>query len=330
MADYLYSSARVRVLERALIGRERIAALLETKSADGAWALLREYGVEPLTDDNGKILREETLLRLLRNAYAEACEMLPDVGALRLWLYPYDCNNVKAAIKCFERGLDPSSMLFDFGTVEAQSVCRMVRSGGFDGLPDAMKQAAADAISAYAKNKNPQQIDLLLDRACYADMLTAAEKCGSDYVVGLVKRKIDLTNLLICVRILRMKSGEIGKMLWKDSVIEGGTLSRETLDEWFAKGEDKLWERLYYTAYTALAKAVLAGDGSLTCVERCCDNCLMDAVREAKSVPYGVEVVVAFLLAHEYEVRNLRILLAGKDASLSRETIRERIRDSYV
>ena len=40
--------------------------------------------------------------------------------------------------------------------------------------------------------------------------------------------------------------------------------------------------------------------------------------------------MVAFLAAHEYEVKNLRILLSGKEAGIAVATIRERIRDSYV
>ena len=49
-----------------------------------------------------------------------------------------------------------------------------------------------------------------------------------------------------------------------------------------------------------------------------------------KFVPSGLEVMIAFLAAHEYEVKNLRILLSGKEAGIPVATIRERIRDSYV
>ena len=59
-------------------------------------------------------------------------------------------------------------------------------------------------------------------------------------------------------------------------------------------------------------------------------NFWMDMIRETKFIPVGLEVMVSFLLAHEYEVKNLRIVLAGKEAGIASETIRERIRDSYV
>ena len=53
-------------------------------------------------------------------------------------------------------------------------------------------------------------------------------------------------------------------------------------------------------------------------------------IKETKFIPIGLEVMVAFLAAHEYEVKNLRILLSGKEAGIPTATIRERIRDSYV
>ena len=56
----------------------------------------------------------------------------------------------------------------------------------------------------------------------------------------------------------------------------------------------------------------------------------MKTVKEAKLISIGVEVLVAYLLANEVAVRNLRILLAGKTEGLSKERILERIRESYV
>ena len=47
-------------------------------------------------------------------------------------------------------------------------------------------------------------------------------------------------------------------------------------------------------------------------------------------VPYGPPPLIGYLLGSEYEVRNLRILLAGLEAGLPAATLRERMRESYV
>jgi len=98
----------------------------------------------------------------------------------------------------------------------------------------------------------------------------------------------------------------------------------------FDSSEDALWTKLQSTAYGTIANRVAQGDRALAAVERTVDDYWMEMVRETKFIPVGLEVMVSFLLAHEYEVKNLRIVLAGKDAGIASATIRERIRDSYV
>ncbi len=331
MNDYLYSSARVRAMESALIGRERIEVLLGVKSTAELWDRLREFGVTVVTDpESREPLREETLLGILRGAYAAVEEMLPNDRYLALWRYRYDCNNVKAAIKGFARGIDPRSMMFDFGTVGVDDVIRMVETGSLEALPNRMRAAAVEATTVYAKTQDPQSIDLLLDRACFADMLSAAVASGCAFAEELVRTMIDLTNILMTVRLLRMKRRELGPGLLRNAMLEGGWLSRDEMEALYASGELAMWERLLYSRYDRFAEAVRAGNGTLSAIERAADNTRMHRLRDAKMIAFGPEVMIAFLLAHEAEVQNLRILFAGREAGLSAETLRERMRDSYV
>lgn len=327
MADYLYGSARVRTLETRLVGRERMGLLPDERDAESVWKRLIEYGIEPERDSDGAILREESLLAILRRAYATVCEMLPEDKTVALWLYPYDCNNVKAAIKGFARSIDPRGMMFDFGTVSVDRIINMVKANRFEDLPRHMLAAAKEAVSLYAKTKNPQVIDLCMDRACYADMLEASG--GAPFCNELVKTKIDLINLMSLIRVLRMKSGEAGEQLLSDAWLEGGLLSVGFLREQYRLGEESLWGALRNSEYAGFAHR-LGVTSTLTAIERSADDYWMDRLKAVKFIPYGAEVITAYLLATEYEVRNLRIILAGKEAGLDAATIRERIREGYV
>lgn len=330
MADYLFGSANIRTLENAIIGRERIERLLNTKTTTEAWELLADWGVNIVRNSDGNPMREETLLGILKGAYARLMELAPDSDALRLWLYPYDCNNLKAAQKAFVRGIDPSSMLFDFGTIPAENIVKMVEAGNYEGLSTAMCKAAQEAMDEYAKTKNPQVIDLIVDKACWADMLAAAKASGEEFVIRLVQTKIDLLNVMIALRILRMKSGEVGKVLFSDAFLEGGKLARQGMIESMANGEEALISFVRYSSYAAFAEKFLASDKALSTAEKLADNYWMSLILENKFIPAGLEVMIAFLAAHEYEVKNLRIVLSGKEAGIATATIRERIRDSYV
>lgn len=331
MADYLFGSANIRTLENAIIGRERIERLLNTKTADEAWGLLSDWGVHIIRNsETGTPMREETLLGILKNAYSRIRELAPDSDALHLWLYPYDCNNLKAAQKAFIRGIDPAPMLFDFGTLTVTDIVKMVETGNYEGLPANMQAAAQTALDEYATTKNPQVIDLILDKACWRDMSDAAQASAQSFVIRLVTTRIDLLNTMMALRILRMRSGEVGKVLFADAFLEGGKLTREQMMDCLSSGEESLLQLLRYSDYALFAQSLAKSDAALSTAEKLADNYWMAQVLENKFIPDGLEVMVGFLAAHEYEVKNLRILLSGKEAGIPTATIRERIRDSYV
>ena len=331
MAEYLYESARVRALENRLPTRDRLEALIAAQNWDEVLARLREIGISVVVDERGDLLREETLIGMLRAARAELSDVMEHDAAIRLWLYPYDCNNVKAAIKGFFRGIDPRRMMFDFGTVSIKRVVEMVQNNDFEGLPLKMKEVATEAIAAYAKGQNPQVIDLLLDRACFADMLQAATDADDAFSLCMVQKKIDLINILTAVRLLRMgRDGESACGFFNEAMLEGGTLARKELNEWILGGEAHLWSRLYHTPLGWLSEQLAGKEKTLTEVERFADDFLMHCLKRVKFSAYGSDVLIAYWLANEYAVKNLRIVLAGHSAGLSSETIRERVRDGYV
>lgn len=328
--EYLYASARIRAMENSMAGRERLERLLDMKTAGDALASLGDCGMIPVKGADGTVDRESTLLAFLQNAYDTVLEMVPDASAFRFLLYPYDCNNVKAAIKAFLRGIDPMGMMFSLGTVPADAVAKMPAKDDYSALPAHMSAAAEQAIAAYAKTANPQKIDLILDRACYADMLDAAEAIASPYAIGLVRGKIDLVNFMMTLRVLRMGSGRVGRALLEEALLDGGAYQKADLLRLYEAGENRFLDALLYSDYRAFANAVSATDGSLAEIECAADNAWMELVKEAKLIPYGYEVAVGYLIGMEYAVKNVRIIFAGKDAGLVPDVIRERVRTSYV
>lgn len=332
MENYLYAGARIRTLENALIGRERLGQLLACETTGEMLSRLSEYGVTVVRDpETGAFQREETLGRRLSAAYAEVLSSAPDAPFVRIRLAPFDCNNIKAAIKCRKRGIDCDRMLIPIeGCIPAATVKTAVEKGAFELLPEPFAGGAREASEQFARSGDPQCVDRILDRACFAEMLRLANACGVELALKLVKRQIDLTNIMTCVRAIRMGGGEMGQRVLESFFLPGGTISDAQLLEWYRAGEDTLWERLHYTSCESFAKAAEETDRSLTALGTASDNDLMRLAKEAKSFPIGPEILVGYLIACEYEVKNLRILFAGKSVGLSAQTLRERMRESYV
>lgn len=329
--EYMYASSRIHALERYMVGRERVEALLDSRSVEDAVAKLGEYGlVLPETSESLGAACEEMLLSALRRAYDEVEAAVPDPAPFRAYRYPYDCNNLKVAIKCAVRGISADGLLFDFGTVPADQVEGALREGKEAALyPPAMAAAVTEAREAYGATSDPRRIDAVLDRACYADMLSTLSELGDETVLGWLRAKIDLTNILICLRILRMKRGASGEAFLTDTLLLGGTLSEKFFLDAYAAGEAGLWSALIPTPYTALCR-IEGDEPSSATVERVADDLLMGFVREGARTPFGAAVVAGYLLGWETAVKNIRILLAAKDAGLAQELLRERIRASYV
>lgn len=324
--DYLYSSARIRALEGQRIGRDRLERMLEANTSDDIMAMLDEHGFSWTGDS-----REECLLTGLSNGYAElerATEGM--VSPVRFLRYPYDCNNIKALIKCFARGISADEILFDsLGTLSIEQVRVAFETKDYRMFPRHMAQAISKAEDSFAQTGNPQKVDLILDVACYADMLEETQRSGVSYAVRLVQAKIDLTNLLICLRLIRMNSGAAAEAFLEESLLSGGTLDRTLFTESLTAGEQNMAERLIYSRYSGFA-ALLAEGSPLYALEKWSDDFWMDLARDAKFVPFGAEVLIGYAIALEYEIKNIRILLAGKDAGLDSDVIRERLRKSYV
>lgn len=334
--EYMYGSARVRAMENNIVGRERLGVLVDAKTTDEAMAKLAEYGIAPDKQDAMSVsgeerskAREDMLLSVLKSAYDTVSSVCPDPSVFTWLRYPYDCNNIKAAIKCFIRNIDPSDMLFDFGSVPADKVKECVSTGDYTVLPKNMAAAAIEAREEFAKTKDPRCIDTVLDKACYADMLENAAM-SDDLFVDWVKAKIDLTNIMITLRIIRMRSGVVGRMMLESVCLDGGSFDKDFFLGIYDGGEDALWDALFVTEYASLATAASESDGSLATLERSADDLWMQKIKDAKWMPFGAPVLAAFLVGHEYEVKNIRMILAAKDAGLSSEIIRGRLRESYV
>lgn len=334
--EYMYASARIRSMENRLVGRERTEILVEARTPDEVMDRLAEYGIAPAETDGAtpvgetvSAAREAMLLAVLKEAFDEVASAVPDKALTEYLRYPYDCNNIKAAVKCAVRGISAEDMLFDFGTVPAGLVESLLREGKYEAFPKALAAAIPVAQDAYARTADPRRIDTVLDKACYTAMLAAVTETGDDTLISWVKAKIDLTNILTTLRILRMGMGTVGGAFLEETLLEGGTLEASFYIGLYEEGEARFWEALSPTAYYRLAQ--VEGDPRpLSAVEKACDDLYMSLVREGARIPFGAPVAVGYLIGCETSVKNIRIILAAKDAGLDNTVLRERVRVSYV
>ena len=324
--EYLYASSRIRAMEVRLVGRERLAALADTGTYGDAVAFLETLVSAPVRSGDGAVDTERTLQAYLKAELDAVLGVLPDRCLAALVQYPYDCHNIKSYLKARARGISPEDLLLDTGSVPTERLLLAFSTEDFSALPPAMAAAIDAAKRSFAKTADPREIDFLLDVACFADMKEAVT--GLPFAERVLGTRADLINLLTALRLLRLGNASIAPLLFEKVALGVGTLSATEIRAEVEKGEDALLAYLSRTPYhTVFAKARAE---RLSAVEKRADDHLTRVVQTAKSVPFGAEVAVAYLLALDASVRNLRILLAAKASGASVATLKERLRESYV
>lgn len=328
--DYLSASARIRACENSLLGREKLYQMTEAADSQEIYALLAEAGVRTLfrgDEKEGRPDEEATLSSLLYSAFALIEESVPDPTFFRFLRYPYDCHNLKAAMKCHIRGTEPGDMLFSCGSLAPADAVRAAAETDFHRFPAHMAQAAQQATLAFAKSRDPRCIDQLLDIACFRDMQEAV--APDPFLSRLLQVKTDLSNIMTVLRLLR--AGLPDPVAHLDGFfLPGGTLSFASLCDACAEGLSGLDDLLAVSPYSSAFAGVNLASEPLGVLDCRCDNFYMDRVRGAKMIPFGPAVPAAYLIAREFEVKNLRIILGGKQAGLSPDAIRARVRRGYA
>ena len=128
---------------------------------------------------------------------------------MKLFLYPSDYHNVKVLLKAEALKTDPAPLLLESAAIPPQEMQEMIRKRDFALLSVSMKQAITEAAELFAKSRDPQEIDIILDRACYRDMLEEAEKLDNAFVTGYVKLLIDSLNMSAFIRLRKIGKSRI-------------------------------------------------------------------------------------------------------------------------
>jgi len=328
--DYLFSTARVRSVEKNMITHDRAEKMINAKSAEDAIKVLYDcdYGSSKELANIKDF--EELLAEEHKKTYEFIKSIAPEIENFNIFLYPYDYHNLKVLMKSEYLGKDALDSLVDTGSIELNKLKYAIRERDFSGLTENMTKALKEVIETFPKNKDPQVIDIIFDLYLYDEMLKAAQNMNSKYVLNYIKMQIDIINIKTFVRLRKMgKSWDFFSKVF----IEGGNIYKKTFissyDESFESFADQIfiydYKEIFLTGVESLNKT-----GMFTNLEQLFDNKLMNYIKSAKYISYGIEPLVGYLIAKENEIKIARIVMAGKIAGISSEKIRERMRETYA
>lgn len=325
--DYLFLSTRIKALERSLLSRERMERMLEARSNEDAAKVLTECGYPELTEVNVDVINQ-VLAEQRDKTYQDLSAFAPDRSLVDVFKVKYDYHNVKVLLKAEATGQDASRLLVDTGRVPAAALEEGIRSSDLRGMPSILQAAALEAREVLGTTGDPQLADFVLDRAYFKDMHELARKSESSFLQGYVRIQIDAANLKSVVRTLRMGKGA---EFLRGVLFEKGNIDVNRILNAVSSGASL--DELYTTSVlhdAAEAGVAAVNGGGLTRFEKLVDDAVNAYVGGAKYVAFGEAPLIGYLAAKDTEFTAIRIIMTGRLAGLPADTIRERLRESYV
>ena len=323
--DYLFLSTRVKALERSLLTRERMERMLESRTAEDAAKVLQECGYGEMSRVGQQEL-DKMIADQRHKTMEDLSSVAPDPRLIDVFKIKYDYHNIKVLLKAEAMGTTADHLLVEAGRVPTQQLAEGLRTAELKGVSYTLRRAVSQAREVLSSTGDPQLADFVLDKAYFAEMFELARATGSSFLEGYVRISIDAANLRSLVRVQRMGKGPefLRSVLFEGGNIDVGRVlaaSGGSIEELYSASPLRL---------AAQAGAAALNGGGLTRFEKLCDDGVSNYLSGAKYVAFGETPVIGYLAAKETEYTAVRIILTGRMAGLDADTIRERLRESYV
>lgn len=329
--QFANANARIRALETKLLDKAKIDKLIDSSSSEEALKALSEteysnYMSNINRPEDYEILLSDELKRVYNLMYGLSPEKsIIDIMALR-----YDYHNLKVMLKGKILNKDLSYLLMPVGTISVDKLKQFFSSENYREISTIMREGIIKAEKVFEEEKDPQKIDIILDSFMYKEMLLKSKEINENFIKDYLQISIDLTNIKT---LLRAKKQNKKRKFLDEILIEGGTIDKKTLISFEMESVDSIINKLSYTNYEKIIRSGLehySKTNNISYFEKLSENYIMEFIRKAKYVSFGVEPLIGYIIAKETEIKILRIIMVGKLNNIAPEVIRERLRDVYV
>ncbi len=350
--DYISASISTRMYEKNLLTRTDLERLNDYDSLREVLNQLNETIYRGFINDLDRPEEYEKILKdELKRVYKVIEDIAPDKEIIDYMKEKYIFHNLKVLVKELIQDKDYSSLYLEMGDVDLAYIKKNLikedrKSDFFDKVASLSSDKEDDlgkdprdlyldysqkALSTYEETKNPQDIDISLDKSYYEKLLIDAKALDMDSLIDFTRETIDLINLK---SLLRVKSQDEDMETLEKILIEGGFIEPIKFKEYFSYEINQLIGSLSNAIIGSYVKDSLKDDldldDNILALEKAIDSHMTDYTRDSKMITFGPEVLMNYVISKETEIKNLRILLVSKLNKLDKEFTLEKLRKSYV
>jgi V/A-type H+-transporting ATPase subunit C len=337
IASFSYPNARLKAMGNPFIRKRRLTELLEmTSVGEAAQEIAKEGYSLPQNIEKAGLDEVERRLELAQIEFLQKV-LASDPQSIRpfleAFLIKYDAAQIKKAIRARKNALSNSELKkklipvkeIDEAAIEAiletntvDEVCNAVRSTKFGDI----------LIKTASEHKNDIiALDLALDQFYSKELhltITRVDTPVRETITMFVGKYADITNIK---HIIRSKQQGLDITLTERFLIEGGrSLAPWKLRQMMeAKGVSEIVTELEGTPYFEIMKEAMqeySDTKSMYSFETAFDRMLLQIAAEiSSSASIAAGPTIRFLIAKEFEIRNLKALLRGLHEKLPSEKI---------
>lgn len=318
--DYTYAVARIRSRELALLSRQDIDNLLNSRSYDDCvqYLLDKGFGDEESTDVSSILSTERKKIWELMS------ELTDDLTPFNVFRYSDDFHNLKVAVKAVTRDVNPRGMFMHNGTTDGEKIYDAIKSHTYKNLPEHLQSAAQEAMTALLQTGDGQICDVIIDTACLNSIYKSANETKSDVIKLYAELTVASADIKTAVRC--EKNGKSLDFITR-ALAPCESINTNLLAHAAAKSLEDIFNYLSTTSY---ASAVDKLKTSPSAFEKWCDDKLIDSIKPQKSEPFTIGPLAAYIIARENEIKAVRLILSAKLNDLDLSAVNERLRDMYV
>lgn len=319
---YAFGAACVRALEAQMLTK---TTLLDMANAPGY-----EQAVELLSSGDYTAGQTKTGFAELENILASRRaevrntfeKLMIDARVVKLFRSRTDFANLKLALR---RMLTEKPIGGDYsgdGNILPGQFAEIFEQENYALLGEYLSGLAEQVVLGYYQNKDIRQIDYTIDASAAQHNFSTADKFASVFLAGLFRIQIDLINIRTMFRLKLTESEQ------RNVFLAGGFIETARFRQGLDIGNESVAQLFFATPYYEAVQAgagYIASQKSFLKLEQQCDEYLNGYLGSTSQITAGPQPIIAYLLAAEYEIRTVRLILTAKRNNLNPKLILDRL-----
>ena len=328
---YLDIIPKIRVYEKRLIDNVKFNRMLDLENIDEVLKFLSEtvYG-ENISDDINIYNYEQVLSLEFGRLFKSLKDIFDNKELINIFLKKYKYNNIKLMLKAKLLNVDLGDILFNIEDFDNEFIYTAIKTENYSSLPDEIGDLVKKTLKDFEENKDPQRIDILIDKIMFGELLKESKNINSDFLTKYIQILIDVFNVKTLFRIKKLN---LNRALFDDVIVAGGNIALSNLKMIFSEPKENILNRFSMTNMYKYVKEGLenyVNNDDLNILDKELDDYLMEYLKNAKIITTGLAPIIGYINAKENEIKNIRIVLVGKINNVDSDSIKRRLRKNYV